>query len=104
MALVPEPLFTITSSPSSLTAQHKDGTYQDNLRVIDDFCQSHPNFTQSNKDLVRHTKARVLTNWGSDALTRGDHQRAHAILSRALAFRISSRALFLFFKTLILRR
>lgn len=103
VALVPEPLFTITPSPSSLTAQHKDGTYQDNLRVIDDFCQSHPNFAQSHKDLVRQAKARVLTNWGSDALARGDHQRAHAILSRSLSFRFSSRALFLFLKTLILR-
>lgn len=81
---IPTPLFTVTLSNTSLTARYKDGTYRDNLRIIDDFCRIQRDFARSHIKVVRRVKARILANWGAEAYIRGEFESARRILLQSV--------------------
>lgn len=101
VAIIPTILFFIFSGPDSLTATHGDSTYEDNLAVINEFCQSHPEFASSSRDVVRRARARVFEMWGSTALARGDTGLARSVLTRALRERITVRSTYLLVKVIV---
>ena len=100
-ACVELPLFFIVSSPGSVTARRMDGTYRDNLRVIDDFCASHPDFATSASHVVARARARVLEDLGSALLVKRQMKEARECLVHSLSNRFSWRAAYLLAKTLL---
>lgn len=103
VAHIPHPLFYVVPQPDSLRALHHYGTYEDNLRVIADFCASHPEFARTEQSLVRSACSRVYEYWGADALVRGDLQIAQDALWNSLRNKRSMRAAYLWLKTLAVR-
>lgn len=101
--LVSAPLFYVVAMPNSLTAQRGEGTFRDNLRVIEEFCRSHPEFSAEFASAVNRIQARVYEEWGSAALTDGQFVHAADLLQRSLAHRIGKRAAFLWAKAMISR-
>jgi glycosyltransferase involved in cell wall biosynthesis len=93
------PLFFVVTQPNSLTARISEGTYRDNIRVIDDFCTSHPEFARRESRTVRQARAIVLENWGSALYVKGEFGRARGLLWTALRNRITQRALWLMVKS-----
>jgi glycosyltransferase involved in cell wall biosynthesis len=100
-ALIPWPLFCVVVSPNSLTATQPEGTYRDNLRVIDDFCSEHPDFARLHRVLVRRVKSRVYENWGSSLLVDNQPRRAMTVLWRSLRQLPSARAAYLLAKACV---
>lgn len=94
-------LFVVVTSPHSLTARRMDGTYRDNLRVIEDFCAAHPEFVRAGRRSIRRARAKVLENWASDALIKRNFSFAQQLLLRSLKDRITFRAALLLSKTAI---
>jgi glycosyltransferase involved in cell wall biosynthesis len=101
--LVPAPLFYVVSMPNSLTAQRGDGTFADNLRVIEEFSRSHPEFGAKFADVVNRVQARVYEEWGSAALADGRSAQAAGLLWRSLRHRIGKRAMYLWTKAMTSR-
>jgi glycosyltransferase involved in cell wall biosynthesis len=100
-ALIPWPLFYVVGSPTSLTSTHRDGTYRDNLRVVDDFCKVHPLFAQAHRALVQRVKSRVYEDWGSSVLVANEPRRAVGLLWQSLRHSPRKRAVYLFAKACI---
>lgn len=95
------PLFFVVTSPHSLTSRLMDGTYRDNLRVIEDFCAAHPEFERAANSAVRQARAKVLENWASDALIKGNFSLSRELLVNALRNRLTGRSALLLGKTLL---
>lgn len=100
-ALIRLPLFFVVTSPNSLTARHMDGTYRDNLRVIEDFCAAHPEFVRAHRSSVKHARSTVLENWASDAVIKKNYDLARQLLVRALRDRITFRTALLLSKAIL---
>jgi glycosyltransferase involved in cell wall biosynthesis len=94
-------LFYVVAQPHSLTATHMERTYQDNIRVIDDFCASHPDFARREGAAVKRARAKVYENWGSGTFIKGDLGSARRLLLLSLQNRMSLRALHLMAKVLL---
>lgn len=94
------PLFFIVSREHSLTALHQERTYEDNARVIDEFCAAHPEFARENPSAVRRIRAKIYENWGSAAYMKGQLAQARMLLWRAMRNRVSQRSVWLFAKML----
>ena len=92
----------VIGQPHSLSRTSNNQTFKDNLKVIDKFCKEHSNFYSENTKLVKQTKARVLTEWGS-AILLSDPKGASCLLLRALKYKISFRAGYLLSKTIFYR-
>jgi len=103
-ARIPQPLFFIVTSPHSLTSRLLDRTYRDNLRVIEEFCAAHPRFAHDSRRAVALARAKVLENWGSDALIKRNLPLAKQLLRRSLGDRLTFRAALLFSKVLLAER
>ena len=97
---IPQPLFFVVSTANSLTSRHRDATFRDNLRVIDDFCALQPEFAAKNTGVVRRARARVLEDWGSSALTQLDWRQAERLLRQSLGNRFGMRACYLWLKAM----
>jgi glycosyltransferase involved in cell wall biosynthesis len=102
IAYIPYPLFFIVRSPGSVTARRMDGTYADNLRVIDDFCRENPGYAASSSRTVARARAKVWENWGSGLLGKQQLQAARRCLRKSLANRITPRAAYLWMKAALL--
>lgn len=100
VVFIPAPLFTVVTSSNSLTARLQDGTYRDNLRVIDDFCLSWPEFSSNHARLVRRTKSAILRNWGADAYIRGELDLARGVLFKSVVTDPTMSNLWMLAKTL----
>lgn len=94
------PLFFIVRLEHSLTARHQERTYEDNVRVIEEFCAAHPDFAREQAATVRRMRAKIYENWGSAAYMKGDFAKARALLWKAMQNRVSQRTLWLFAKLL----
>jgi cellulose synthase/poly-beta-1,6-N-acetylglucosamine synthase-like glycosyltransferase len=101
--LLRAPLFFVVSTPNSLTARRGDGTFEDNLRVIQDFCRANPAFGKKSAHAVNRAQARVYEEWGSAALADGRFAQAADLLWRSLGHRIGKRAVYLWTKAMISR-
>lgn len=97
---IPSPLFTVRRSSNSLTARHKDGTYRDNLKVIDDFCSTHRTFADKNARVVRQLRAAILANWGADAYIRGELRTARIALLKSVRSSVTRRGIWMLAKTI----
>lgn len=95
IARIPHPLFYVVVRRGSLTAKRGEGTYRDNLQVIDDFCAAHPDFARTQAQLVRRARAKIYEDWGSGALQRGDSRAAVRLLLSSLRCSIGGRASYL---------
>jgi glycosyltransferase involved in cell wall biosynthesis len=93
-------LFFVVTQEQSLTAKHRERTYEDNARVIEDFCAAHPDFARAEARTVRLARGIVYENWGSAAYVSGDFAHARHLLLRALRDRLTQRALWLLAKCL----
>lgn len=102
-AQIPCPLFYVVATSGGLTSLHGDGTYRDNLRVIEDFCFAHPQFAALSPSIVKRAKARVYEEWGSSALAQGDFRAAAGLLHRSLKNRLGIRASYLWTKAVTRR-
>jgi hypothetical protein len=102
-ARIRAPLFFFVTSATSLTATQKDKAFRNNLRVIDDFCQAHPEFQRQESAAVRHARAKVYENWGSAELLRGNPALARTLLTQSMRNRANLRVLMLLSKALIAR-
>jgi glycosyltransferase involved in cell wall biosynthesis len=100
-ARIPAQLFYIVSSPTSLTQTAKGKVFESNLRVIEDFCRTHPDFLRAERATVKRARAKVYENWGSGALVGGDLPQARNLLLRSLRDRISLRAVMLLSKVVL---
>lgn len=100
-AYVLAPLFYVARALPSLTTALVDRTYIDNIKVIDLFCEEHPEFKQGNLNTVKSALARVYEDWGSSALSRGEKKFAREKLLASLRNRISPRSLYLLSKTFL---
>jgi glycosyltransferase involved in cell wall biosynthesis len=100
-ARIPAPLFYIVGSPNSLTATAKEEVFKSNLRVIEEFCSSNPEFLRKQRGTVKRARAKVYENWGSGELIRGDLTLARTLLLRSLRDRLSFRAAMLLSKVLL---
>lgn len=101
VAHIRAPLFFVVGSESGLTATQKEKTFKNNLRVIEEFCASHPDFLRNETVAVRRARAKVYENWGSDELVRGNATQACALLARSLLNRANLRALMLLSKAMV---
>lgn len=101
--LVRAQLFFVVSMPNSLTAQRGDGTFKDNLRVIEEFSRGNPEFGAKFAHAVNRVLARVYEEWGSAALADGRFAHAADLLWRSLAHRIGKRAVYLWTKAMTSR-
>jgi glycosyltransferase involved in cell wall biosynthesis len=101
IARLPCQLFFVVRSPGSITAVRMEGTYEDNLRVIGDFCRANPSFASSSSAVIAKARAKVWENWGSALLVKNDPHAARQCLQTSLANRPSSRALYLFMKSML---
>lgn len=97
------PLFFVVVRERSLTALHRERTYEDNARVIDDFCAAHPEFAREQTAAVRRMRAQIYENWGSAAYVNGDLALARGLLWRAMKNRVTQRSIWLLLKTLASR-
>jgi hypothetical protein len=101
IAHIPAQLFYVVASCQSLTATEGERAFANNLRVIEDFCQSHPEYLRDRSACVRRARSKVYENWGSGELSNGNVSRARNLLMRSLRERISPRGLFLFTKAML---
>lgn len=104
VAKVWAPLFFVVGSRFSLTSLHGDGTFQDNLRIVDDFCAENQEFFLSSEPCVRRVKAKIYENWGSAALVRREKLLAIKVLRSSLREKVSLRAVYLLFKAMLIVR
>jgi glycosyltransferase involved in cell wall biosynthesis len=95
------PLFYVVVSASGLTATHKDLAFKNNLRVIEEFCATHPDFVRAEPVAVRRARAKVYENWGSDELVRGNVGNARRLLASSVRHHVSLRAVILLSKAII---
>lgn len=100
VACIPASLTYVVLSDRSLTSLHMDGTYRDNLSVIDSFCKAHPDFVATNLRAIRRVRSAILANWGADAYIKGHMQQARELLLRSLGQRLNFRAALLLSKSL----
>jgi glycosyltransferase involved in cell wall biosynthesis len=101
VARIRAPLFFVVGSESGLTATQQDKTFKNNLRVIEEFCVSNPDFLRNEPVTVRRARAKVYENWGSDELVRGNATQACSLLARSLLNRATPRALMLLSKAMV---
>jgi glycosyltransferase involved in cell wall biosynthesis len=99
VAHIPVPLFFVVPSNESLTSRSEDGTYRDNLIVIDDFCRQNPDFARGSPWSVRQARSTVLANWGGDAYTKRNFVFARNLLCRSFFLWPNVRAGLLLLKT-----
>jgi glycosyltransferase involved in cell wall biosynthesis len=99
VAHIPVPLFFVVTSDDSLTSRSEDGTYRDNLIVIDDFCRENPEFARGYPWSVRQARSTVLGNWGADAYTKRNFAFAGTLLCRSFLLRPNVRAGLLLLKS-----
>jgi len=95
------PLFFVVTVPTSLTARLSEGTYRDNIRVIDEFCAAHPEFAAQHRSLVARVRGGVYENWGSSALVKGRLGDARSLLWHALRSRTTFRTVHLLGKVML---
>ncbi|ROQ42890.1 glycosyltransferase involved in cell wall biosynthesis [Marinobacter sp. 3-2] len=101
VARVPEVLFYVVRSRGSLSGRFVDRTYEDNIRVIQEFCELRPEFLQRHRDTVNVANARVYCDWGSEALSRRDRVLAREKLALSIKAKPTLRSLYLFSKALL---
>lgn len=98
---IPSPLFSVTQSNTSLTARHKDGTYRDNLKIVDEFCANHRAFSDNSAGVVRRVRADILANWGADAYIRGELSTARRVLLKSVQAYATKRGVWMLAKTAV---
>lgn len=98
---LPATLVTVVVTPGSTTARRQDGVFIDNLQVIDQFIADHPQFAQRHWASVRRARAKVLEDWGSQALSGGDASMARSQLLASLRQRPAVRPALLLAKALL---
>lgn len=103
IARIKHPLFYVVPRPNSLTAKRADGTFQDNLQVIEEFCRAHPQFATSQRRTVNQARARVYEDWGSVTLVRGESAGAMDLLGRSLSNKFKPRVAYLYAKAMLRR-
>jgi len=101
IAMVSIPLAYVVFKANSLTSLHRDGTFKDNLQVIEDFCESHPSYAVRSGSVVRRARSKVCEDWASSVLIKGDFDLARKLLLRSLRDRIGFRACYLLVKSLV---
>lgn len=101
VAHIPADLYFVVASSGSLTATQGEQVFENNLRVIEDFCRDHPEYLREHESCVRRARAKVYENWGSGELARGNLPRAQSLLLESLRQRIAFRALYLLLKTIL---
>lgn len=98
---VKAPLTYVVDTPNSLGARESSKAFENNLRVIDDFCAMHPEFATTSRASVMRAKATVLENWASHQLVAGNSDIARRLAFRSLRSRPSIRAGYLMLKAMI---
>lgn len=98
---LPATLVTVVVTPGSTTARRQDGVFIDNLQVIDQFIADHPQFAQRHPRSVRRARAKVLEDWGSQALCGGEAALARRQLLASLRQRPAGRPALLLAKALL---
>lgn len=89
------PLTYVVPTPGSLGRRQGSAAFENNLRVIDDFCRDHPDFARRSVPTIRRARALVLRNWASHELVAGNATRARYLAAASLQYCFSWRAVFL---------
>ncbi|MCB2141177.1 glycosyltransferase family 2 protein [bacterium] len=96
---ISEPLTLVFNVPYSLSKIREKARFEDNLQVINSFCDNHPDFLNSNERLIKESKSYVYIMWGSELLVEGKHDEAFKVLWLALKLRLSVHGVFLILKS-----
>jgi glycosyltransferase involved in cell wall biosynthesis len=101
VAVVKAVLVQVHRKHSGLTATSSETIYANHLKVLETFCQNHPEYSQANRRTVRRAEAHVLRTWASSALVRRDGPQARQLLWQALRLNFSLEFVYLLFKSYI---
>lgn len=104
VARIESVLVTVVSTAGSTTARRRDGVFEDNLQVIDDFIANQPEFAVRHRSAIRRARGRVYEDWGSGALAAGDPVTARLRLWSSLRQRFALRPALLLVKALLAAR
>jgi len=102
VARINEKLCVVVLQENSLSSRIKDSVYTNQLRVIDTFCKTHPEFAEASSRTVQRARALVYEQWGSGALCLKEHATARTALAQALRLSPSWRATYLMAKSILL--
>lgn len=92
----------VMGQEGSLSTRAKKSPFESHLDVVEKFYRSQRDFAEKNYNLLKKSRSSIYTQWGSAELIQGRPKSAAHKLMLAIKNKPSTRALYLFAKSILL--